>query len=282
MNERLMMQLDPRTPAQVREHYEIEVELAHKLKTAPREDRRHLYSSLYNELFQRVPHHPQLTRKASPQSSAQSIKAQMQFLQPFLKKDATFLEVGPGDCSLSIEVAKIVRQAYAVDVSDEITKDLAAPKNFQLIISDGCSIPVADSSVDVVYSNQLMEHLHPDDAHEQLKNIHKALAPGGIYICITPNSLTGPHDISRYFDHTSQGFHLKEYTIAELGTLFRMAGFRKAQTYVGLKGRHASIPFHLLTVYEKSLATLPNGFRNQVKYSLPFRIFRTVKLVASK
>ena len=70
-----------------------------------------------------------------------------------------------------------------------------------------------------------MEHLHPDDAVDQLKNIYNALVNGGKYICITPNRLTGPHDISKYFDNVATGFHLKEYTVTELSGLFREVGF---------------------------------------------------------
>lgn len=61
-----------------------------------------------------------------------------------------------------------------------------------------------------------MEHLHPDDAYEQLQEIYNALIPGGIYICITPNRLSGPHDVSQYFDSIATGFHPKEYTTVEM------------------------------------------------------------------
>lgn len=79
----------------------------------------------------------------------------------------------------------------------------------------------------MAYSNQLMEHLHPDDAVEQLRNIHHVLRPGGVYICITPNKLCGPHDVSRGFDEKPTGFHLKEYDNRDLTRLFRQAGFRR-------------------------------------------------------
>ena len=59
-------QTGQRTPEQIREHYEIEKKLASQLRDATREERRSLYSSLYDELFRRVPSHPQLTDKAGP------------------------------------------------------------------------------------------------------------------------------------------------------------------------------------------------------------------------
>ena len=52
-----------RTKENIREHYDVEKELAHKLRNATKEERGKLYSSLYDELYRRVPHHPQLRKK---------------------------------------------------------------------------------------------------------------------------------------------------------------------------------------------------------------------------
>jgi methylase of polypeptide subunit release factors len=130
-----LMKGESRTIAQIREHYEIERDLAHRLQTASRSERRYLYAALYDEMFQRVPLHPQLTRKASPAQTERVVAAQMGLVKPFLRPDTTFLEVGPGDCALSFAVAKVVQQVYAVDVSDEITQSVVKPPNFQLVLS---------------------------------------------------------------------------------------------------------------------------------------------------
>jgi SAM-dependent methyltransferase len=229
---------ETRTPEQLREHYEIEKELADRLRYAPRQERRYLYSSLYDELYRRVPLHSQLSRKSSLERTAILVGLQMKFLRHFLKKETTFLEIGPGDCALSFVVSKLVKQVYAVDVSQEITKSSTTPENFHLFLSDGCSVPVPPDSINLAYSYMVMEHLHPDDAFDQLQQIYKALVPGGIYICITPNRLTGPHDISKYFDEFATGFHLKEYTTQELDKLFRDVGFSRVSAYVGARGRY--------------------------------------------
>jgi len=270
---------DGRTLEQLRQHYDIEKELASRLRNSSKHERAHLYSELYDELFRRVPLHPQSTRKASATESDRVVGLQMAFLKPFLTASTTFLEVGPGDCALSREVAKQVKRVLAVDVSDEITKSASNPKNFQLILSDGCSIPVPSGSVDVAYSNQLMEHLHPDDALEQLQNIHQALAPGGVYVCITPNRLSGPHDISMHFDSVATGFHVKEYTISELSALFRKVGFSKVQPYVGAKGIYTRVPAAPLAFGEKSLSILPPALRKRVAGSQPFRAILNCRFV---
>jgi SAM-dependent methyltransferase len=213
----------------VRRHYEIECALADRLRQASKTERKDLYKSLYNELFTSVPDHPQVTMPADPAALEQETMRQFRIIRPFLTPASTVLEIGAGGCHLSVELARHVHQVYALDVSDEIAGKIELPENCRLILSDGANVPVDPGSVDVAYSNQLMEHLHPDDALEQLSGIARALKPGGTYICITPNRLCGPHDVSREFDEAPRGFHLREYDNRELTALFAQAGFRQVK-----------------------------------------------------
>ncbi|HEY5006208.1 MAG TPA: methyltransferase domain-containing protein [Ktedonobacteraceae bacterium] len=247
-----------RVSEQLREHYEIEKELATRLRESSSEERESLYAFLYDELYRQVPLHPQLTQKSSPQGKIKMVSHQLSFLRRFLDRGEVFLEIGAGDCALSFTVAHFVKKVFAVEVSEEITKDLTCPQNFELILFDGRNIPLPVNSVNVVYSNQLMEHLHPDDALEQLENIYGVLANRGIYICITPNKLSGPHDISRYFDVVASGFHLKEYTYTELSSLFKRVGFSKVRAYVGTAGIYTETPLFLLRFLESLLSGLPH------------------------
>ena len=273
------------TIEQIKDHYEIEKELASRLRNSTREERQQLYTSVYDELFKRVPYHPQLTQKLSPEDSARFVALSMQFLRRFLNPNSIFLEVGPGDCSLSLEVAKHVRKVYAVDVSNEITKGLNFPQNFELVISDGVSIPVTENSINIVYSDQLMEHLHPDDAIDQLQNIYKVLIPGGLYICSTPNQLSGPHDVSMCFDEVATGFHLKEYLVNELYNLFHQAGFSKISLYKSYKQISVKIPLLPITVFmlkrcEEIISRLPFPFRKKIANLLI--LFRGMTVVGTK
>ena len=273
---------DERTREQIQEHYQIEKELANRLRQASKEQRRQLYPLVYDELFRRVPSHSMLIRKASAEETQKAAAAQMKFLRRFLKPDDTFLEVGPGDCALSFAVAAQVKRVFAVDVSSKITDNARQPSNFQLILSDGCAIPLPAESVQVAYSNQLMEHLHPEDAFEQLQAIYRALAPGGIYICITPNRVGGPYDISRHFDKVATGFHLKEYTWRELSELFRRVGFSQVWSYMGIKGNFHRFPLLLFQFCEASFALLPHGLRQVLADALPMRLFLRIWIVGAK
>ncbi|MUL38750.1 SAM-dependent methyltransferase [Gloeocapsopsis sp. AAB1 = 1H9] len=277
-----MQKDESRTFEQVKKHYEIEKELASKLLNSNREDRQHLYTVLYDQLFKQVPHHPQLIRKADCKASAKEVDRKMRLIVKYLRDDSTFLEVGPGDCMLSLEVAKRVKKVYAVDVSQEITKNSILPQNFELIIYDGCTIPVTANTVTVAYSNQLMEHLHPEDAFDQLRSIYKLLAPGGVYICITPNRLTGPHDVSKYFDEVATGFHLKEYTHTDLSSLFASVGFSKMTAYIGGKGIYLRFPLFLIKGLEEFLCVMPSSLRKKLADTLLVKALLGVILVAKK
>jgi SAM-dependent methyltransferase len=274
---------DDRTIERLRAHYDVERSLAEQLRNASRDQRTSLYPALYNELFARVPDHPQLTEKTSAEATAASTRRKLNLLQRYLRPDTTFLEIGAGDCALAIEVARRVKQVIAIDVSDEITRGLSPPPdNFTLTISDGRSIPVPAGSVTVAYSNQLMEHLHPDDAVEQLTNIHTALAPGGVYICITPNRLSGPHDISKYFDSIARGFHMKEYTNSDLSRLFRRAGFSKVEVLVGAKGTYVRTLGAPMRALEGVLDAVSSVVGVSLGKTLPGRMVLGARVVGTK
>jgi SAM-dependent methyltransferase len=268
--------------AQLRHHYEVEKALAARLRAAPREQRLHMLTGLYEELFREVPDHPRRTRRHSREDSRRHIVAQMRLLRRFLRPARTVLEIGPGDCEFAFEVAKSVRQVYGVDVDAVLSRNARPPGNFKLFLSDGVSVPVPPASVDVAYSNQLMEHLHPDDAREQLRNIFAALAPGGVYVCITPNRLDGPHDVSRCFSEEPEGFHLKEYTVSELEALFLATGFRRIAAYARTKSLCIRVPLALIRTLEAALQRMPASNRRALANRWPLRRLLNAGLVATK
>jgi ubiquinone/menaquinone biosynthesis C-methylase UbiE len=234
---------------------------------------------VYNELFERVPDHPQIEMKRDTASQIAETDRQFGMIKRFLHSGTHYLEVGAGDCALALKVAARVAKAYAVDVSDEIVVHEGAPKNFQLIISDGQTIPVPEQSIDFAFSNQLMEHLHPDDASEQLSEIFKALRPGGRYLCITPNRYCGPHDVSVYFDDEPTGFHLKEYSNRDLVALFHSAGFRQFSALISYRNFvvPALLPIWPFLIYERLVAAMPRVIGKPLA-----RLLIAVKFIAQK
>ena len=274
-----------RTIGQLRFHYEVEKKLATRLREAKREDRRRMYGQLYNELYTQVSDHPLLQRKALSAEQLQhhqGIQSQLRFLRRFVKPGSVFLEIGAGSCLVSMEVAKRVKRVIAVDVSEEITRRDDVPSNLELRIFEGVEVPVEAGTVDIAYSHQVMEHVHPEDAFEQLRTIHRSLAPGGAYVCIVPNRISGPHDISRHFDEVATGFHMKEYTTAELALLLRRSGFRRIRSYAGARGHYFAVPQWFLIALESLLDTMPFRIRVNIGRRIPARQLLEIRMAGWK
>jgi SAM-dependent methyltransferase len=260
---------ETRTASELRTHYEIEKELAARLRDATQAERLTLYPAVYDELFRRVESHPQLVQRGG---ETVATALQLRLLERYLHPKAVFLEIGAGDCSLALAIAERVDQVYAIDVSAEITAEVSRCENVDVIVTDGFSIPVSPGSVTLAYSNQLFEHLHPDDALEHLRQIYMALAPGGRHVCITPNRLTGPHDISKYFDAVATGLHLREYTATEVARLMRSAGFEATELWTTRRGISVRLPWSAVRLTELAISLLPKKSRRRVGRSLPIRI----------
>ncbi len=244
-----------------------------------------MYGQVYNELYAQVKDHPLLQRKALSAEQLerhQGIRSQLHFLRRFINPNSVFLEIGAGSCLVSMEIAKKVKRVIAVDVSEEITRRDDVPSNLELRIFDGVEVPVEAGTVDIAYSHQVMEHVHPEDAFEQLRSIHRSLAPGGAYVCIVPNRISGPHDISRHFDEVATGFHMKEYTTTELASLLRSTGFRKIRSYVGARGTYFAVPQLFLIALEKLLGTMPFRLRANIGRRVPVRQLLEIRMAGWK
>jgi SAM-dependent methyltransferase len=244
-----------RTAEELRQHYEIEKELSNRLRVSSRDERAAMYSQVYDELFRRVPKHPQLTDQNTA-TRERKIQGHLRLLRRYLTPETVFMEQGAGDCALPRMVAPLVRKAYGLEVSEELTRSIPNSDKFQVLLTKSCDVPLADNTVDLVFSFQVIEHIHPDDVVEQLKHIYRVLKPGGCYYCITPNRLYGPSDISCGFDREATGLHLKEYSNTDLLKLFRSIGFRQTWIERTIKGRHIPVPALLVRLMEGAFECL--------------------------
>jgi SAM-dependent methyltransferase len=233
---------DPRSLNQITEHYLLERNLADQLRQTAKESRGDTYREVYATLFSRLPDHPQ--HNGNFQDNAY-VSRQADLLRKLAPAGCSFVEIGAGDARLAMEMASHCRSVIAVDVTDTLFRRDRAPANVSFVLTSGTNIDIPSESVDFVYSNQLMEHLHPEDAEDQLREIVRILKPGGRYFCITPNVTSGPHDVSKYFDQAATGFHLKEYSFASLASAMRTAGFRDATALLVRQGDYRVLPLSI-------------------------------------
>jgi len=262
----------------IRHHFEVERELAQRLRNSTRDERTKLFKTLYAELFQRVPDHPRLTRRESAASSARNVEAQLKLLRPLLAPDITLLEFAPGDCRLAYAAAKLVKRVIGVDISDQHATDDTCPANFSLEVYDGYRLAVPDASVDLVFSYQLLEHLHPDDVALHFESAWRILKPGGAYVFASPHRYSGPHDVSGHFSNYCECFHFQEWTYRQMFQLLKSHGF--APVYIFRFGKvQKSLWFRWLTLGLESMMGL---FPRAAQRRLSTRLFQSVTMVASK
>lgn len=107
---------------------------------------------------------------------------------------ASLLDLGCGDGGWTMKVAASVeaQRVLGVEFIDELAR-AAGRAGVEVVAGDlGEPLPIEDGSVDVVHSNQVIEHLPKTDAF--MREIARVLKPGG-YAVVSTNNLSSWHNI---------------------------------------------------------------------------------------
>lgn len=101
----------------------------------------------------------------------------------YMSEDSTVLDIGAGagivqQMNFKDQVAKVV----GVDLDPRVVKNPFLDEGF---VSDAGALPFPDESFDVVFADNVMEHIdHPE---EMLIEIRRVLKPDGYFLFKTPN-----------------------------------------------------------------------------------------------
>jgi SAM-dependent methyltransferase len=291
-----------RTLEQLKNHYEVEKAIALRVKNSTREERAALYPRIYEEIFEKVPDHPRLKARESAteidggrgpglcpgvhfRREGSSLdargEAKLRLVKKYLKKSGAYAEFGPGDCRFASAVAPFVEHAYALDISDQRSKALKTAENFSLILYDGYRLDLKDGSIDVVFSDQLIEHLLPEDVEFHFALARRILRDGGVYVLSTPHAFFGPHDISGYFSDAPEGLHFKEWTYSEIAKISKRLGYSFRHGFMRRGEGYRRVPlgyFLLMETLLRHLPVKPRGRRFLSRFFLP----RHLVMVAGK
>jgi 2-polyprenyl-3-methyl-5-hydroxy-6-metoxy-1,4-benzoquinol methylase len=258
-------------------HFILEKELANELRNSSASDRKVLYQKLYNKLFSTF---PEIATNLDS-SEGDRIAWQMKLIKHLYDKEKIFLEIGAGDCLLSKQLARQFKKIVAYEVASSIPFIENKPDNLEIRIFNGVDMNEESGSVDIIYSNQVFEHLHPEDVPPILSAYHTFLK--GKIVVITPHRLTGPHDISRYFTDDAEGFHMKEYTYKEMKSVLKAGGFKRIKGFVGYsKWGYMGVHINLLILAEKIYGVFPRSFRKKIRSSSVIFNFFGLKIIATK
>lgn len=215
------------TEEMILRHWELEKRLTKDLLESNPENRWEVFERCYNTLYGELEWLNQLIGADSVSPPSQRYKNWAYLIGPPPKK---IYEVGSGKGEMITYLANCGFECRATEIAHHRgQKYVAEHSNLSWGISDGVHLErfEAPNSYDVVISDQVIEHLHPDDLYEHFKGAMSILSTGGRYIFATPHKYVGPSDISRVFKcDKPMGMHLKEYTYEEIKGLLVQAGFK--------------------------------------------------------
>jgi SAM-dependent methyltransferase len=107
--------------------------------------------------------------------------AEIAKIASFLPTGARILEIGAGTGQQALELR---RRGFDVTAIEVANSNYSAHRVFPIIDYDGATIPLPDTSVDVVFTSNVLEHV-PCLARLHAE-IHRVLAPGGACIHVLP------------------------------------------------------------------------------------------------
>jgi SAM-dependent methyltransferase len=216
-------------------HWELEKSLAGRLLKSGSANRRETFEHCYSVLYGRL---EWLNRLEGTSTKTPSSKLHRPWLDLIGRPPQSVYEIGSGRGELIGYLANCEFKCTATEITPLRGQDRASDSpNLSWATTDGVHLDrfAPSNSFDVVLSNHVIEHLHPDDLADHLLGASRILKTGGRYIIRTPHMYSGPWDISRVFGcDEPRGMHLKEYTYHELvKKIAEVRGFRS--TYAVLR-----------------------------------------------
>lgn len=80
-------------------------------------------------------------------------------------------------------------------------------------------IPLADNSIDIVFSKSVIEHFYVRELPHIMSEVRRVMRPGGAFIALTPDWESNQLQFFQIFTHVTP------YTASSMGQFLRMYGF---------------------------------------------------------
>lgn len=122
------------------------------------------------------------------------------WFQRFISFEETVLELGAGRCEFinSINAGRKI----AVDINEALA-EVAGPSVETLVCRSDCLDAIDNSSIDVVFMSNFLEHLDRPTITRTLRECLRVVKPGGRLLVLQPNIRYVWRDYWMFFDHTT-------------------------------------------------------------------------------
>jgi SAM-dependent methyltransferase len=178
------------------------------------------------------------TRFVEDKSREKVWRAINEYLQKYVKENATVLDLG---CGYGDFVKGIKAESkFAIDLNDNLKIFFEKEKIKFISQSVLTEFAIPDNSVDVVFASNLFEHFSDDELEKMMNNIDKILKPNGRIILLQPNIY---YAYKEYWD---------DYTHKKAFSHVSLADFLMAHDFHIIKFYKKFIPFSLKSRLPKS------------------------------
>jgi SAM-dependent methyltransferase len=269
-------------------HWTLEKALTKQLFESTPQNRKKIFYDAYNTLYNELP----WLQKTGSINDGLSEQVYNERWLPILGdvKGKRIYEIGSGNGNLITSLANKGAMCIGTEISEN-RPNKQFQTNLEWHNTDGVNLMEYEQKAyyDLVISDQVVEHLHPDDISIHFKNVKEILKPGGKYIFYTPHYYIGPGDVSRIFGCIeAEGMHLKEYKYTEIYRLLKSASFTKIDIPVNLKAdkkAHSLFWVKLFLFLEQSLLVIKSlSLRKRIYHRLirPFHVSHEIIIIAQK
>jgi 2-polyprenyl-3-methyl-5-hydroxy-6-metoxy-1,4-benzoquinol methylase len=189
--------------------------------------------AMYRELYQTV--YPIYRKEKMDKQPNNNPKAKTVQLFRRELEHQSILDIGCGEGHFLSAVNALLKHKRLTGMDVAIPLPEKRPPGIEFISSNVVHFRL-DHLYDVVFSDQVLEHIAAADLDRLLGSVRAALVPGGIFIINMPNRLFGPHDVTQIVDYsrtariTAQGAHLNESTYTAMIPVLSRHGFKEFKT----------------------------------------------------
>ncbi len=242
-------------------HWDLETRLTRELLNSTPESRWDTFEKCYTTLYTKL---EWLNRYIGANTATPPAQKYRDWAMLIGTPPRRIYEIGSGKGTMISYLASLGHYCRGTEITHERgRKHVIEHPNLTWGISDGIHFDRFEpiNSYDVAVSDNVIEHIHPDDLVMHMIGVISILAKGGRYIMATPHVWYGPWDISKVFKRKrAEGMHLKEYTYSEIKHIANAAGFQNIAAIRQRKDQPAtpsSVYLNYLCVLERVFALLP-------------------------
>lgn len=174
---------------------------------------------------------------------------ELNFASYFTDKDASYLDIGPGQGDLMHLWRKMgIKNISSIDISKDVYEHVKKLGFECDLVEDSTKyLQAKTSKYDIIVLNDVLEHIPREEIVDFVGAISKSLLPGGKLLIKSPNAQSPHFGTGLYGDLT----HVQAFSELSLSQLFRLTGFenywffaeKQPMAGTGLKGVIANYIF---------------------------------------